>query len=101
SQRMPLAAASDSGAVPLTTKPGALQPTQSVPMAEAEPRREVTVEELINLEQQAEFFLVLGQDDAAIDLLMGPLRSTGGSSPLPSLKLLEIYRRRNEREPYE
>ncbi len=63
-------------------------------------RRELSVEELIDLEQQAEFFVVLGQDEAAIDLLMGHLRSTGGSSPLPYLKLLEIYRRRGDREAY-
>ena len=66
----------------------------------AVPRRELSVEELIDLEQQAEFFVVLGQDEAAIDLLMGHLRSTGGSSPLPYLKLLEIYRRRGDREAY-
>jgi pilus assembly protein FimV len=64
------------------------------------PRRELSVEELIDLEQQAEFFVVLGQDEAAIDLLMGHLRSTGGSSPLPYLKLLEIYRRQGDREAY-
>ena len=69
--------------------------------AVAEPRRPVSVEELIDLEQQAEFFVVLGQDEAAIDLLMDHLRGTGGISPLPYLKLLEIYRRRGEREPYE
>jgi hypothetical protein len=60
----------------------------------------LSVEELIDLEQQAEFFVVLGQDEAAIDLLMGHLRSTGGSSPLPYLKLLEIYRRQGDREAY-
>lgn len=64
-------------------------------------RRELSVEELIDLEQQADFFVVLGQDEAAIDLLMGHVRSTGGASPLPYLKLLEIYRRRGEREAYE
>ena len=64
-------------------------------------RRELSVEELIDLEQQADFFVVLGQDEAAIDLLMGHVRSTGGVSPLPYLKLLEIYRRRGERESYE
>jgi hypothetical protein len=64
------------------------------------PRRELSVEELIDLEQQAEFFVVLGQDEAAIDLLMGHLRSTGGSSPLPYLKLLEIYRRQGDSEAY-
>ncbi|WP_088281011.1 hypothetical protein [Ideonella sp. A 288] len=65
------------------------------------PPRAVTVEELIDLEQQAEFFVVLGQDDAAIDLLVGHIRSTGGISPLPYLKLLEIYRRRGETDSYE
>ena len=59
------------------------------------------MEELIDLEQQAEFFVVLGQDEAAIDLLMSHLRGTGGSSPLPYLKLLEIYRRRGDRDAYE
>jgi len=63
--------------------------------------RDVSIEELIDLEQQAEFFVVLGQDDAAIDLLVEHLRHTGGGSPLPYLKLLEIYRRRGDREHYE
>ncbi|MEO8279259.1 MAG: hypothetical protein ABI564_06170 [Ideonella sp.] len=66
-----------------------------------DPRREVSVDELIDLEQQADFFGVLGQDDAAIDLLMGHLQGTGGVSPLPYLKLLEIHRRRNERAAYD
>lgn len=66
-----------------------------------EQRREVSVEELIDLEQQAEFFVVLGQDEAAIDLLMSHLRNTGGISPLPYLKLLEIYHRRGDHEAYE
>ena len=83
------------------TQPAPISPPTIIPPNAVEPKREVTVEELIDLEQQAEFFIVLGQDDAAIDLLMGHLRSTGGISPLPYLKLLEIYRRRNERESYE
>ncbi len=63
--------------------------------------RDVSIEELIDLEQQAEFFVVLGQDDAATELLVEHLRSTGGGSPLPYLKLLEIYHRRGDREAYE
>lgn len=66
-----------------------------------EPAHEMSVEELIDLEQEAEFFVVLGQDEAAIDLLVSHLRSSGGASPLPYLKLLEIYRRRGEREAHE
>lgn len=63
--------------------------------------RDVSIEELIDLEQQAEFFVVLGQDEAAIDLLVEHLRSTGGGSPLPYLKLMEIYHRRGDRADYE
>ncbi len=56
---------------------------------------EVSVEELIDLEQQVDFFEVLGQDDAAIDLLKLRI-ATGQASALPYLKLLEIYQRRGE-----
>lgn len=83
------------------TRPAPAVPSRSGELDAVEPRRPMSAEELIDLEQQAEFFVVLGQDDAAIDLLMGHVRSTGGVSPLPYLKLLEIYRRRGERDPYD
>lgn len=70
------------------------QPEQGAP-------RDVSIEELIDLEQQAEFFVVLGQDDAAVDLLVEHLRTTGGGSPLPYLKLLEIHHRQGDRAAYE
>jgi pilus assembly protein FimV len=66
-----------------------------------ESSRELSVEELIDLEQQAEFFVVLGQDEAAIELLMSHVRRDGGISPLPYLKLLEIYRRRGDTVAYQ
>jgi len=74
-------------------------PAEAANVSRAE-RRALAVEELIDLEQQADFFLVLGQDEAAIDLLMTHVRSSGGESPMPYLKLLEIYRRRNDAEAY-
>jgi hypothetical protein len=108
---------------PDTEPPPLAEATLPLPRAEAEPEpenpmlrtealpsrsvidetapRDVSIEELIDLEQQAEFFVVLGQDDAAIDLLVEHLRHTGGGSPLPYLKLLEIYRRRGRRAEYE
>jgi hypothetical protein len=58
------------------------------------------LDEWIDLEQQAEFFVVLGEDATAIQLLEDHLASDG-DSPLPYLKLLEIHRRRNDREAYE
>lgn len=69
--------------------------------ATARVRQELSAEELIDLEQQADFFIVLGQEDAAIDLLMSHVRSSGGTSPMPFLKLLEIYRRRGDADAYD
>src|SRR6185295_12814544 len=68
---------------------------------EAATPRELSVEELLDLEQQADFFIALGQEDAAVDLLMSHLRSAGGQSPLPYTKLLEIYKRQGDRSAYE
>ena len=63
--------------------------------------RAVSVEELLDLDQQVDFFLVLGQEQAAIDLLLGHVRATGGINALPYLKLLEIYRQQGDEEAYE
>lgn len=83
----------------LPTRPAPFVATVPAPKV-AEPPRELSVEELIDLEQQAEFFIVLGQDEAAIELLMSHVRSDG-ISPLPYLKLLEIYRRRGDVDAYQ
>ena len=78
-----------------------LPPQVRSPELNEGPMRDVSIEELLDLEQQAEFFVVLGQDEAAVDLLVDHLRSTGGGSPLPYLKLLEIYHRRGDKDAYE
>lgn len=62
---------------------------------------DLSVEELIDIEQQAEFFVVLGQDEAAIELLAACLERGSGASPLPYLQLLEIQQRRGEEADYE
>ena len=59
------------------------------------------MEDLIDLEQQAEFFVVLGQDEAAIALLDAHLQAAGATSPLPYLQLLEIHQRRGDPSAYE
>lgn len=61
----------------------------------------VSVEELIDLEQQAEFFAVLGQDDAAIGLLEGHVQHANGGSPLPFLKLLDAYQNVGQRADFD
>ncbi len=87
---------------PPHTVPMPLAPIEAAAApAVPESSRELSVEELIDLEQQAEFFVVLGQDEAAIELLMSHVRRDGGISPLPYLKLLEIYRRRGDMVAYQ
>lgn len=71
------------------------------PAFTTEPVRAVSVEELIDLEQQAEFFEVLGQDEAAIQLLEGHIEGGSGVIPWPFLKLLEIQQRLGRRADYE
>ncbi|HNU12226.1 MAG TPA: hypothetical protein PKJ45_12830 [Rubrivivax sp.] len=100
-----------SGALPAQTlseptgEVSTVERTEVLPLGwraeEADDAQDVSIEMLIDLEQQAEFFVVLGQEDAAIDLLVEHLRNTGGGSPVPYLKLLEIYRRQGDREAYE
>jgi hypothetical protein len=61
----------------------------------------VAIEELIDLEQQVAFFSLLGQDEAAVDLIVAHLRQGGVVSPLPYLKLLELHQRMGDSEAYE
>jgi len=101
----PLLDESDARGAPAMVDPSATRPLDrhamaAVLQADAAPR-ELSVEELLDLEQQADFFIALGQEDAAVDLLMSHLRSAGGQSPLPYTKLLEIYRRQGDRSAYE
>ena len=61
----------------------------------------VSLEELLDLQQQAEFFSVLGQDGAARKLLAEHLAQTRGDYPLPYLQLMDICRRRSDKAGFE
>jgi hypothetical protein len=98
------ATAADPATVVVAADMPAVQRTEALsagPRVDDSAPRDVSIEELIDLEQQAEFFVVLGQDEAAVDLLMQHLRDTAGGSPLPYLKLLEIHHRSGDRAAYE
>jgi pilus assembly protein FimV len=60
------------------------------------PARVISVDELLDLEQQVDFFMVLGQDGDAIELLEQQVSGSGCRSPLPYLKLLDVYRLQGE-----
>ena len=88
---------------PAPVDPSSAEPVQPVDNVPAEDGSAalLTADQLIDLEQQAEFFIVLGQDDSAIDLLNARLLTAVGQSPLPLLKLLQIHRRRGERDAFD
>jgi hypothetical protein len=84
----------------LPTQPAALHaPSIAATRSMEAQQRMVTVEELIDLEQQVDFFLVLGQEDAAVELLTERLEQAEGNG-LPYLKLLEIHQRRGDRAAF-
>ncbi|MGL6111068.1 MAG: hypothetical protein ACRC2B_13320 [Rubrivivax sp.] len=75
-------------------------PSPAAPTAQPD-TVEAGLNELIDLEQQVEFFALLGEDGAAVDLLKSHLRYAVSGGPVPYLELLAIYRRRRQHESYE
>lgn len=90
----PAAAAAEPAPEPVSFQ--LVEPPVAVPVPANDGAPTVTVEELIDLEQQIDFFMVLGQDAAAIELLEGRLQGSGAEVALPHLKLLEVLQRRGD-----
>ncbi|OOG57631.1 hypothetical protein B0E49_06100 [Polaromonas sp. C04] len=63
--------------------------------------RAVNAEELFDIQQQADFFVSLGQHEQAIELLRQHIGDNTGTSPLAYLDLLGIYHRFDLRDDYE
>jgi hypothetical protein len=62
--------------------------------------RSVNVEELFDIEQQAEFFVSIGQHDQAIALLQQHIDGAFGTSGLAYLDLLALYHQFDRRDDY-
>jgi len=96
----PFAPAAPAAAV---TLPAALQATQPMPMQAAaapQPSNELTVaDELLDLQQQVDFLQLLGQHEAAADLLATRL-SRGNCGAMAYLLLMEICQHRGEPEVF-
>jgi hypothetical protein len=63
--------------------------------------RSVNVEELFDIQQQAEFFVSLGQHDQAIELLRQHIYGSSSTSGLAYLDLLHLYHKFNRRPEYD
>ncbi|MFY8041562.1 MAG: hypothetical protein ACOVOD_01420, partial [Rhodoferax sp.] len=53
--------------------------------------RSINTKEMLDVRQQAEFFMTLGQYDDAISMLSGSIDSSDQSNPLVYLDLLKVY----------
>ncbi|CAN7452014.1 hypothetical protein LJR129_002990 [Acidovorax sp. LjRoot129] len=83
----------DTSPVPSASVPLAAAP---VPAAAAAPAREpalhiVSPEELFDIQQQAEFFISVGEHQQAIEVLKKHIAERGDISPLAYLELLRLY----------
>ena len=63
--------------------------------------RSVAAEELFDIQQQADFFVSLGEDDQAIAVLRNHLSESHEPSPLAYLDLFKLYHRLGRRAEYE
>jgi hypothetical protein len=63
--------------------------------------RSVAAEELFDVQQQAEFFMSLGEDEQAIQVLRNHIQDSQVPSALAYLDLFKIYHRQGRRADYE
>jgi hypothetical protein len=63
--------------------------------------RSMATEELIDVQQQADFFVSLGEFDKAIGVLKNHLAESQEPSALAYLDLFRLYRQQNRRQDYE
>lgn len=62
--------------------------------------RAINTEELLDIRQQAEFFVSVGQHDQAIQILEARILEYGDSSPLVYLDLLKVFHALNRRSEF-
>jgi hypothetical protein len=63
--------------------------------------RPVNAEELFDIQQQADFFMSLGQHEQAIDILQNHISDSVGTSALAYLDLFDIYHKIGQREDFD
>lgn len=80
---------------------GAPESAFSFQSSQATSMRMVKAEELVDIQQQADFFMSIGQTEQAIELLETHIRDHAETSALVWLDLLAIYRALKRRDDYE
>ena len=85
--------------VPLAPLPSAFRSDFALSMSH--PSRAVKAEELFDVQQQADFFVSLGQYDQAIEVLRSHMGDNEHTSALVCLDLFALYHQLERREAYE
>ena len=80
-----------------------LSPSSSLDFTASMPHiaRAVKAEELFDVQQQADFFVSLGQYDQAVDLLRGHIAANTQTSPLAYMDLFNLYHQLDRKADYE
>jgi hypothetical protein len=99
----------DSSPAPLQPTPSARKAPSATPASERREfapsamgvSRSVATEELFDVQQQADFFVSLGEDDQAIAVLRNHLAESHEPSPLAYLDLFRLYHRLGRRADYD
>lgn len=101
--RAPAAAAAPAPAAARKSGPDSLPPTDRRDFAPSAMgvSRSVATEELFDVQQQADFFVSLGEDEQAIAVLRNHLTESHEPSPLAYLDLFRLYHRLGRRDDYE
>lgn len=63
--------------------------------------RAINTKEMLDIRQQAEFFMALGQHDDAVELLVSSIRDNADANPLVFLDLLKIFHTLSRRAEFE
>jgi hypothetical protein len=83
------------------TRPPSPGGARDLTMSVAGGLRAIDSEELLDVRQQADFFLALGEHQKAIDVLTTRIAQVGESSPLVCLDLLKIYHKLGRESEFE
>lgn len=86
---------------PLTVPPVSAADQRDFASSAIGTNRAVATEELFDIQQQADFFVSLGEDEQAIQVLKNHLAESHEPSPLAYLDLFRIYHRLGRQQDYE
>jgi tetratricopeptide (TPR) repeat protein len=91
----------DAPMIPLVNPIAAKSQTRDFSPSVSSTLRSINSKELLDVRQQADFFMTLGQYEDAINLLEDNIQASGDSNPLVYLDLLRIFHTLSRKDDYD